>query len=75
MAEPGVDRQPVTPRKPNRLWRWTKRDFIGLAGSILILLLAGVIYQLYISWARRISRRGGLQSAPLLQGRREHQAS
>jgi pimeloyl-ACP methyl ester carboxylesterase len=31
--------------KGSRLWRWTKRLLVGIAGLILFLLLAGVVYQ------------------------------
>ena len=30
---------------PRRLWRWTKRVFIGLAGLVLVLVLAGMVFQ------------------------------
>jgi pimeloyl-ACP methyl ester carboxylesterase len=45
MTEPGADQQSATPRGRSRLWTWTKRIFIGLTGSVLGLLLAGVVYQ------------------------------
>ena len=31
--------------KGSRLWRWTKRVLVGIAGLVLVLLLAGVVYQ------------------------------
>ena len=31
--------------KGSRLWRWTKRVLVGFAGLVLILLLAGVVFQ------------------------------
>ena len=44
--EPQTDQQPTTPRGlSRRLWRWTKRVLIGLAGLVVFLLLAGVVYQ------------------------------
>jgi len=33
------------PRFRSRLWRWTKRIFVGIAGLIVILAIAGAIYQ------------------------------
>ena len=46
MTEPQTDQQPTTPRgRSRRLWRWTKRLLIGLAGLVVFLLLAGVVYQ------------------------------
>src|SRR3954447_19008095 len=45
MTEPGADQQSATPPGRSRLWRWTKRVFIGLTGSLLGLLLAGAVYQ------------------------------
>jgi pimeloyl-ACP methyl ester carboxylesterase len=37
----------VTPMntKVSRLWRWTKRVLVGIAGLVLVLLLAGVVFQ------------------------------
>ena len=29
----------------SRLWRWMKRVIVGLAGLVLVLLLAGVVFQ------------------------------
>src|SRR5919107_3161482 len=29
----------------SRLWRWTKRAIAGMVGSVLVLLLAGVVFQ------------------------------
>jgi pimeloyl-ACP methyl ester carboxylesterase len=31
--------------KSSRLWRWTKRVLVGIAGLVLVLLLAGVVFQ------------------------------
>jgi pimeloyl-ACP methyl ester carboxylesterase len=31
--------------KGSRLWRWTKRVLIGIAGLVLVLLLAGMVFQ------------------------------
>jgi pimeloyl-ACP methyl ester carboxylesterase len=46
VTEPEADQRPATPRgRSRRLWRWTKRVLIGLAGVVLFLLLAGVVYQ------------------------------
>ena len=46
MTEPQSDQQPTTPRgHTRRLWRWTKRVLIGLAGLVVFVLLAGVVYQ------------------------------
>lgn len=47
MTEPQTDQQPTTPHdgRSRRLWRWTKRVLIGLAGLVVFLLLAGVVYQ------------------------------
>lgn len=45
MTEPGTDRQPAAPRERGPLWKWAKRVLVGLAGLIVVLLLAGVIYQ------------------------------
>src|SRR5215216_3831319 len=37
----------LTPMKTqgNRLWQWTKRVLVGVAGLVLVLLLAGVVFQ------------------------------
>ena len=32
-------------RKPGWLWRWTKRFFVTIAALVLILVVAGAIYQ------------------------------
>ena len=45
MTEPQTDQQPTTPHGRSRLWRWTKRLLIGLAGLVVFLVLAGVVYQ------------------------------
>ena len=48
MTQPQTDQQPTTPHNGHsrsRLWRWTKRLFIGLAGLVVFLVLAGVVYQ------------------------------
>jgi pimeloyl-ACP methyl ester carboxylesterase len=45
MSDPRNAKQPAAPRGRNRLWRWTKRVGIGLAGLVVLLPLAGVIYQ------------------------------
>lgn len=46
MTEPQTDQQPTTPHgRSRRLWRWTKRVLVGLAGLIVFLLVAGVVYQ------------------------------
>src|SRR5215204_4142639 len=34
----------------SRLWRWTKRFIAGIGGLILILLLAGVVFQFVMTW-------------------------
>ena len=39
------DQQSAAPRGRSQLWRWTRRVGIGLAGLVVILPLAGVIYQ------------------------------
>src|SRR5438132_1167032 len=59
-----------------RLWKWTKRVFIGLAGLVVVLLLSGMIYQFvatkideYRYPARRDGRRGRLQLTSVLHGR------
>ena len=39
------DQQPTTSGGRSRLWRWTKRVLIGLAGLVVFLLLAGVVFQ------------------------------
>jgi pimeloyl-ACP methyl ester carboxylesterase len=31
--------------KGSRLWRWTKRVLVGIAGLVLVLLLAGMVFQ------------------------------
>jgi len=33
------------PRFRSRLWRWTKRIFVGIAGLIVVLVIVGAIYQ------------------------------
>jgi pimeloyl-ACP methyl ester carboxylesterase len=46
VTQPQTDQQPTTPHNGrSRLWRWTKRLFIGLAGLVVFLLVAGVVYQ------------------------------
>src|SRR5918995_5554862 len=46
MTELGADQQSATPRgRSSRLWKWMKRVSIGLTGFVLLLLLAGVVYQ------------------------------
>ena len=41
-----MDQQPTTPGgRSRRLWRWTKRVLVGLAGLVVFLVLAGVVYQ------------------------------
>jgi len=46
VTQPQTDQQPTTPHgRSRRLWRWTKRVFIGLAGLVVFVLLAGVVYQ------------------------------
>ena len=45
MSDTRKDQQPAASRDRSRLWRWTKRVFIGLAGLVVVLPLAGVIYQ------------------------------
>ena len=46
MTEPQTDQQPTTPHGRSRgLWRWTKRVLVGLAGLVVFVLLAGVVYQ------------------------------
>jgi pimeloyl-ACP methyl ester carboxylesterase len=45
MSDTRRDQQPATPRGRGRLWRWTKRVGIGLAGLVVLLPLVGVIYQ------------------------------
>lgn len=46
MTEPQTDQQPTTPHRHSRgLWRWTKRVLVGLAGLVVFVLLAGVVYQ------------------------------
>jgi pimeloyl-ACP methyl ester carboxylesterase len=35
--------------KGSRFWRWTKRVLVGMAGLVLILLLAGVVFQFVIT--------------------------
>src|SRR5215203_5242823 len=42
------DQQPPTTTSsgaPRRLWKWTKRVFIGLTGLVLVLVLAGMVFQ------------------------------
>jgi len=46
VTEPQTDQQPTTPHGRSRgLWRWTKRVLVGLAGLVVFVLLAGVVYQ------------------------------
>ena len=46
MTETETDQQaPATRDRSRRFWRWAKRLFIGLAGLVVFLLLAGVVYQ------------------------------
>src|ERR671916_2801122 len=46
VTNPQTDQQPTTPHNGrSRLWRWTKRLVIGLAGLVVFLVLAGVVYQ------------------------------
>jgi pimeloyl-ACP methyl ester carboxylesterase len=39
------ERTSALPHKRSRLWRWTKRVLAGLAGLVVVLLLAGAAYQ------------------------------
>jgi len=39
------ERKSALPHKRSRLWRWTKRVLAGLAGLVVVLLLAGATYQ------------------------------
>jgi pimeloyl-ACP methyl ester carboxylesterase len=39
------ERTSTLPHKRSRLWRWTKRVLTGLAGLVVVLLLAGATYQ------------------------------
>jgi hypothetical protein len=46
VTEPQTDQQPTAQHgRSRRLWRWTKRVFIGVAGLAVFLVLAGVVYQ------------------------------
>jgi hypothetical protein len=46
MTENETDRQPDAPRKwGGQLWKWTKRVLLGFVGLVVVVLLAGVIYQ------------------------------
>jgi pimeloyl-ACP methyl ester carboxylesterase len=46
MTQTGTDRQPGAPREGgSRLWKWTKRVLVGFIGLVVVVLLAGVIYQ------------------------------
>ena len=46
MTETGTDRQPDAPREGgSRLWKWTRRVLVGVVGLVVVVLLAGVIYQ------------------------------
>jgi hypothetical protein len=33
----------------SRLWRWTKRVLVGVAGLVFVLLLAGVVFQFVVT--------------------------
>ena len=39
------ERKSSLPYKRSRLWRWTRRVLTGLAGTVVVLLLAGASYQ------------------------------
>ena len=43
MSDTRKDQQPAAPHGRTRLWQWTKRVGIGLAGLVVVLPLAGVI--------------------------------
>jgi pimeloyl-ACP methyl ester carboxylesterase len=46
MTETETDRQPDAPgERGGRLWKWTKRALMGFVGLVVVVLLAGVIYQ------------------------------
>lgn len=45
MANSKIKQQPVTQPKRSRIWRWTKRVFMGLIGLVIAMLLTGAIYQ------------------------------
>jgi hypothetical protein len=46
VTENETDRQPDAPHeRGGRLWKWTKRVLLGFAGLVVVVLLAGVIYQ------------------------------
>jgi hypothetical protein len=80
MTETGTDRQPDAPREGGSgLWKWTKRILVGIVGLFVVVLVAGVIYQFVATkidayrWYPPPSeddRRGQLQYAPPLHGRR-----
>ena len=43
------ERKSAVPHQRSRLWRWTKRVLAGLAGLVVVLLLAGAIYQFVVT--------------------------
>ena len=46
MTQTGTDRQPEAPReRGGRLRKWTRRVLLGFVGLVVVVLLAGVIYQ------------------------------
>lgn len=38
-------RRPVNSNKRSFVWRWTKRILIGITGSIIVLLISGLVFQ------------------------------
>jgi hypothetical protein len=73
MAETETNRQPDAPREGgSRLWKWTKRVLVGVVGSVVVVLLAGVIYQFVATKSRCYAnldsqtRMRGLASSPPL---------
>ena len=38
-------RQPRPASPPSRLWLWTRRGLVALVGLVLIVLLAGIVFQ------------------------------
>jgi pimeloyl-ACP methyl ester carboxylesterase len=45
MTENETDRPDAPRERGGRLWKWTKRALLGFVGLVVVVLLAGVIYQ------------------------------
>jgi hypothetical protein len=79
MTKAGTDRQPAAPRERGPLWKWTKRVLVGLVGLVVVLLLAGVLYQFVATkidesrWPARAARWSTWAATACIRVAREKQ--